>query len=208
MAEETPVVPVPTEPVLEMLAAREGVRGPGADEADEDDRRLAARSRGDRGRQLRGRRDRWRGRIRRPVSVGRQRSRRHRCRPAAERGHEALRASARGPFEAPFPSDPEPLSCFSIAYASGKTTLYKKPGGGVRIKLSARTEWGSPRIFGVVRRRGDWISVQAPELDNGEVAWMETSRGAARLRPLGDAREPEEAAAVRAAQRPAPCAAS
>jgi hypothetical protein len=46
----------------------------------------------------------------------------------------------------------------------------------VRIKLSARTEWGSPRIFGVVRRRGDWISVQAPELDNGEVAWMETSQ--------------------------------
>src|SRR4029079_3413960 len=81
-----------------------------------------------------------------------------------------------GPFEAPFPSDPEPLSCFSIAYASGKTTLYKKPGGRVRIKLSARTEWGSPRIFGVVRRRGDWISVQAPELDNGEVAWMETSQ--------------------------------
>ena len=28
----------------------------------------------------------------------------------------------------------------------------------------------------MVRRRGDWISVQAPELDNGEVAWMETSQ--------------------------------
>ncbi len=81
-----------------------------------------------------------------------------------------------GPFEAPFPSDPEPLSCFSVAYATGKTTLYKKPGGGVRIRLSSRTEWGSPRIFGVIRRRGDWISVQAPELDNGEVAWMETNR--------------------------------
>jgi hypothetical protein len=30
--EEPPVVPVPSEPVLEMLAAREGVRGPGVDE--------------------------------------------------------------------------------------------------------------------------------------------------------------------------------
>jgi hypothetical protein len=80
-----------------------------------------------------------------------------------------------GPFEAPFPSDPEPLSCFSVAYMHGTTTLYKKPGGAARIKLSSRTEWGSPRILGVVRRRGDWISVQAPELDNGEVAWMETS---------------------------------
>jgi len=81
-----------------------------------------------------------------------------------------------GPFEAPFPSDPEPLSCFSIASTTGKTTLYKKPGGAVRIRLSSRTEWGSPRILGVIRRRGDWISVQAPELDNGEVAWMESSQ--------------------------------
>jgi hypothetical protein len=81
-----------------------------------------------------------------------------------------------GPFEAPFPSDPEPLSCFSVASTNGKTTLYKKPGGAVRIRLSSRTEWGSPRILGVIRRRGDWISVQAPELDNGEVAWMESSQ--------------------------------
>src|SRR4029079_17369897 len=74
-----------------------------------------------------------------------------------------------GPFEAPFPSDPEPLSCFSIAYASGKTTLYKKPGGGVRIKLSARTEWGSPRIFGVVRRRGDSVSGAEAQVENCDV---------------------------------------
>jgi hypothetical protein len=81
-----------------------------------------------------------------------------------------------GPFEAPFPTEPEPISCFSTAYANGKTTLYKKPGGRVRIRLSARTEWGSPRIFGVVRRRGDWVSVEAPELGNGEVAWMPANR--------------------------------
>ena len=88
-----------------------------------------------------------------------------------------------GPFDPPFPPDPEPLSCYSIASPTGGTTLYEKPGGEARIKLSPRTEWGSPRIFGVVRRRGDWISVQVPELGNGEVAWMEASRVAARLRP-------------------------
>jgi hypothetical protein len=59
---------------------------------------------------------------------------------------------------------------------NGQTTLYSKPGEDVRIKLSPRTEWNSPRILGVVRRRGDWISVQAPELGNGEVAWMPASR--------------------------------
>ena len=37
--EDAPVVPVPTEPVLEMLAAREGVRGPGAEEPDDADSR-------------------------------------------------------------------------------------------------------------------------------------------------------------------------
>jgi hypothetical protein len=46
----------------------------------------------------------------------------------------------------------------------------------VRIHLSPRTEWGSPRIFGVVRRRGDWVSVKAPELDNGELAWLPANR--------------------------------
>jgi hypothetical protein len=176
-ADEPPVVPVPTEPVLEMLAAREGVRGPGAETAhdsDDDHRRsvvaiavasfVAAVIGGA------------------AAFVG--------LSQWDDSGHGGGTVSAQppnegmkhfvpqlgGPFEAPFPSDPEPLNCFSIAYASGRTTLYKKPGEDVRIRLSARTEWGSPRIFGVIRRRGDWISVQAPELDNGEVAWMEANR--------------------------------
>ncbi|HEX6651696.1 MAG TPA: L,D-transpeptidase [Thermoleophilaceae bacterium] len=170
-----PVVRVPSEPVLEMLAAREGVRGPDAEEP--------------------GEADSGRGVVAIAVAsflaavIG----------GAAafiglsqwdDGGHGGGTASAQppnegmkhfvpqlgGPFEAPFPSDPEPLSCFSIASTTGKTTLYKKPGGAVRIRLSSRTEWGSPRILGVIRRRGDWVSVQAPELDNGEVAWMETSQ--------------------------------
>jgi hypothetical protein len=81
-----------------------------------------------------------------------------------------------GPFEAPFPSEPQPISCYSTAYAAGKSTLYTEPGGRVRIRLPARTEWGSPRVFGVVRHRGDWVAVQAPELGNGEVAWMQSNR--------------------------------
>ena len=172
--EEAPVVPVPTEPVLEMLAAREGVRGPGSEEPDDGDSRRgvvaiavasfvaaviggAAAFVG---------LSQWDDSGRGPATA------------SAQTPNESMKhfvPQLGGPFEAPFPSDPEPLSCSSIAYTSGKTTLYTKPGGPVRIRLSPRTEWGSPRIFGVVRRRGDWISVQAPELDNGEVAWMQTS---------------------------------
>ena len=81
-----------------------------------------------------------------------------------------------GPLEAPFPSEPQSISCFSTAFVSGRTTLYREPGGRVRIRLSGRTEWGSARVFGVVLRRGDWVAVQAPELGNGELAWMPANR--------------------------------
>jgi L,D-transpeptidase catalytic domain len=172
----TPVVPVPTEPVLEMLAAREGVRGPGAeDDADDEGgsrRGVLAIAVASFVAALIGGAAAFAGLSQWDDSGGRGTA-------AAQPPNESMQhfvPQLGGPFEAPFPSDPEPLSCFSIAYASGRTTLYEKPGGDVRIRLSARTEWGSPRIFGVVRRRGDWISVQAPELDNGEVAWMESSR--------------------------------
>jgi hypothetical protein len=80
-----------------------------------------------------------------------------------------------GPLEAPFPSEPEPMSCYSTAFVRKPATLYREPGGDVRIKLSPKTEWDSPRVFGVVRRRGEWVSVQAPELGNGEVAWLPVS---------------------------------
>jgi hypothetical protein len=175
--DEAPVVPVSPEPVLEMLAAREGVRGPGADEPDDGD---AGQRRGVvaiavasfvaaviGGAAAFVGLSQWDDSAHGAGTGGSQ--------PPNE-GMKHFVPQLGGPFEAPFPSDPEPLTCFSIAYTNGATTLYKKPGEGVRIKLSARTEWGSPRIFGVVRRRGEWISVQAPELDNGEVAWIQSNR--------------------------------
>jgi hypothetical protein len=171
-----PVVPVPTEPVLEMLAAREGVRGPGADEEDDGEagsrRGVVAIAVASFVAAVIGGAAAFVGLSNWDDNGGGGPS-------AAQPPNEGMKhfvPQLGGPFEAPFPSDPEPLNCFSVAYANGRTTLYKKPGGGVRIRLSSRTEWGSPRIFGVIRRRGDWISVQAPELDNGEVAWMETNR--------------------------------
>ncbi len=168
-----PVVPVPSEPVLEMLAAREGVRGP--------DGRDAGGAR------------RWR---RLPyllilasfvaaliggaaALVG-----------SSEWGDDGGANTARGsddgtrhfvpqlggPLEAPFPSEPQSISCYSTAKLTGPATLYKEPGGRPRIHLSKRTEWESERVLGVVLRRGDWVAVQAPELDNGELAWLSTDR--------------------------------
>ena len=84
-----------------------------------------------------------------------------------------------GPAAAPFPSDPEDASCYPRAHASGRTTLYEKPGGKLLTRVPARTEWGTPRVFGVIEREGDWLAVQAPELTNDTIAWMraEPARG-------------------------------
>ena len=73
---------------------------------------------------------------------------------------------------APFPSDPEKLTCYSTAYVNRPTVLYRKPNGAPRVRVTPRTEWGSPRVLGVVRERDDWLGVQAPQLDNGEIAWV------------------------------------
>ena len=80
--------------------------------------------------------------------------------------------AAVGPGAAPFPSEPPTVSCYSTAYARGRTTLFRAPGGRRLLRVSARTEWESPRVFGVVRREGDWLAVLAPELPNGKAGWV------------------------------------
>ena len=77
-----------------------------------------------------------------------------------------------GPLEAPFASDPQTSSCYSTAYVQRSTVLFREPGGDPRLRMTKRTEWGSPRVLGVVGQRGDWLGVQAAELKNGEVAWI------------------------------------
>jgi hypothetical protein len=84
-----------------------------------------------------------------------------------------------GPLAAPFPTEPRTVSCYSTAYLPRATVLYREPGGRKRLRITPRTEWGSPRVLGVVEQRGGWLGVQAPELRNGEIAWIR--RGRARL---------------------------
>jgi hypothetical protein len=77
-----------------------------------------------------------------------------------------------GPAAAPFPSEPQEFSCYTTAYVRRSATLRRRPGGRPLIRLAARTEWSSPRVFGVVEREGNWLAVQAPELPNGGVGWL------------------------------------
>lgn len=72
----------------------------------------------------------------------------------------------------PFPSDPDSAFDFPVARVSGKTALYDEPGGTVKVRIAARTEWRSPRVLGIVDQRDGWLAVLAPELRNGEVGWI------------------------------------
>jgi hypothetical protein len=80
-----------------------------------------------------------------------------------------------GPLAAPFPTEPQSVSCYSTAYVPKATVLYRQPGGRKRLRITAKTEWGSPRVLGVVEQRGGWLGVQAAELRNGEIAWVRRS---------------------------------
>jgi lipoprotein-anchoring transpeptidase ErfK/SrfK len=52
-------------------------------------------------------------------------------------------------------------------------------GGRMLARVRPRTEFGSPRVLAVLRRRGAWLQVQAPELRNGRAGWIPAA--AARL---------------------------
>jgi hypothetical protein len=51
-------------------------------------------------------------------------------------------------------------------------TLRARPGGRALARVRPRTEFGSPRVLGVLRRRGAWIEVRAPQLRNGHAGWI------------------------------------
>ncbi len=72
----------------------------------------------------------------------------------------------------PFPSDPQSAEQYPIARVNKRTALYREPGGKVRLRVTPKTEWDSPRILSVVERRGRWLAVLVPELKNGQHAWV------------------------------------
>jgi lipoprotein-anchoring transpeptidase ErfK/SrfK len=61
---------------------------------------------------------------------------------------------------------------YLTAYIRRPTVLYSRPGGQRKLKIPARTEWGSPRMLSVVQQSGKWLGVLVPELANGEVGWL------------------------------------
>ena len=104
-------------------------------------------------------------------------------------GGEGLSASgAQRPTTVPPPltavpakSKPRPLDLSSSVPGTGTLTAYvartkvlrARPGGRRLELMKRRTEWRSPRVVTVVRRRGNWLGVLAPELRNNRVGWID-----------------------------------
>ncbi len=108
-------------------------------------------------------------------------------RPAAH-GSE----SARPPVVVAFPSvaradalphvrpapRPRPVPEALVARVTGeRVAVHGAPGGAVTEVVGARTEFGSPRLLGVVRRDGRWLAVTLPELRNGRLGWIDRTAG-------------------------------
>lgn len=81
----------------------------------------------------------------------------------------------------PFPPSPAfggeiPGQGLPAAYVTRTAWLHTTPGGRRLVRVKAKTEFGSPRVFAVVRRRGPWVGVMAAELNNGHVGWLDARR--------------------------------
>jgi hypothetical protein len=100
-------------------------------------------------------------------------------------------SSATRPFEPkeeelgePFPSDPGSAYRYPIAIVDKTVTLRDAPLGKPLVRIAPKTEWDSPRVLSIVERQGEWLAVLVPELDNGEVGWIQES-DVARLDTVG-----------------------
>ena len=84
-------------------------------------------------------------------------------------------------------AEPEPTRHFAVAKAPDpagpkgrwatarvleRTTLRAAPRGRVVGRLRPRTEFGSPKVVSVLRKRDGWLRVVVPERPNGRPAWI------------------------------------
>jgi hypothetical protein len=67
---------------------------------------------------------------------------------------------------------PAPVTYLIARPGGASLALHARPGGRVVTRLSATTEFGSPRRFGVVRRVRAWLGVPTPILPNGRLGWV------------------------------------
>ncbi len=81
----------------------------------------------------------------------------------------AARARARA---AVFTPPSRPSASFGVASLRRPAALRARPGGQVVAQLTGGTEFGTPQVLSVARRRGRWLGVAATALPNGRLGWL------------------------------------
>jgi lipoprotein-anchoring transpeptidase ErfK/SrfK len=76
------------------------------------------------------------------------------------------------PASAARPAAPRPAGRWLTARLRHPVHLRARPGGKALARLGTRTEFGSPRVLSVRRRRAGWLQVLAPERPNGRDGWI------------------------------------
>jgi hypothetical protein len=92
--------------------------------------------------------------------------------PAEGGGTENFKPDRPDVLADPFPADASVANHYPIARVNKTVKLLKSPGGQFKVKIGPTTEFHSTRVLSVVQRRGEWLAVLVPELDNGDVAWI------------------------------------
>jgi hypothetical protein len=88
--------------------------------------------------------------------------------------HDAAQAPA---FRVAHDTRPSrPRGRYLIARLVSPALMHATPGGRALGHLRVRTEFGSPKVLGVLRRRGAWLQVLTPERPNGRPVWIAAAR--------------------------------
>lgn len=61
-----------------------------------------------------------------------------------------------------------------VVHVKHSALLRSKPGGHVVARLGPTTSFNSPTVLAVVRRKGDWYGVIAPEVPDRHIGWIST----------------------------------
>jgi hypothetical protein len=95
--------------------------------------------------------------------------------PAPERAEPADEPHFAGARDAPKQAkraEPAPRGRWATARVVHATALRAAPGGRVLGRVKPRTEFGSPKVVSVLRRRPGWLRIVVPERPNGAPAWI------------------------------------
>jgi len=76
-------------------------------------------------------------------------------------------------------------SLFPVARVRASVALRERPRGRVAARVAPSTEFGSPQVLNVAKRRGRWLGVVTTALPNNRLAWVRRDHPAVRTARVG-----------------------